>query len=167
MPRGFKLPSETIKFDGRQEPKTWLEDHRESVKMHKGSTVTAMQCLQLQLVGNARLWLQKQPRGSIRSWEELVDKFVKNFRATSKRPASIDELRACNQRSNESVRSFLHRWTSIKHATEDISDERAIDAFCGSVRRRELKEELGRKQPKTIDHLMDIVNQWADGEDSL
>ena len=47
MPRGFKLPSDTIKFDGRQELKTWLEDHRESVKMHKGSTVTAMQCLQL------------------------------------------------------------------------------------------------------------------------
>ena len=55
----------------------------------------------------------------------------------------------------------------IKRATEDVSDERAIDAFRGSVRRRELKEELGRKQPKTIDHLMDIVNQWADGEDAL
>ena len=65
------------------------------------------------------------------------------------------------------MRSFLHRWTTIEHATEDVSDERAIDAFRGSVRRRELKEELGRKQPKTIDHLMDIVNQWADGEDAL
>ena len=65
------------------------------------------------------------------------------------------------------MRSFLHRWTTIKHATEDVPDERAIDAFRGSVRRRELKEELGRKQPKTIDHLIDIVNQWADGEDAL
>ena len=46
----------------------------------------------------------------------------------------------------------------IKHATEDVSDERAIDAFRGSVQRWELKEELGRTQPKTIDHLMDIIN---------
>ena len=65
------------------------------------------------------------------------------------------------------MRSFVHRWTTIKHATEDVSDERAIDAFRGSVRRRELKEELGRKKPKTIDHLMDIVNQWADALDGV
>ena len=65
------------------------------------------------------------------------------------------------------MRSFLHRWTTIKHATKDVSDERAIDAFHGSVRRRELKEELGCTQPKTINHLMDIVNRWVDGEDAL
>ena len=31
----------------------------------------------------------------------------------------------------------------------------------------ELREELGRSKPQTIDHLMEIANRWADGEDSV
>jgi hypothetical protein len=30
-----------------------------------------------------------------------------------------------------------------------------------------LKEELGRCKPKTVDHLMSLANEWADGEDSI
>ena len=48
-----------------------------------------------------------------------------------------------------------------------FSEERAIDAFTNEVRRRELKEELGRKRPKTIVRLMEIANSWADGEDAV
>ena len=31
----------------------------------------------------------------------------------------------------------------------------------------DFNEELGRVKPKTLDHLMDITNRWADGEDSV
>ena len=48
-----------------------------------------------------------------------------------------------------------------------ISEERAIDTFKDGVKRQDFKEELGRVKPKTLDHLMDIANRWADGEDSL
>jgi hypothetical protein len=33
--------------------------------------------------------------------------------------------------------------------------------------RRDFKEELGRCKPKTVDHLMSLANEWADGEDSI
>jgi hypothetical protein len=45
--------------------------------------------------------------------------------------------------------------------------ERAIDAFWDGLFRRDFKEELGRCKPKTIDHLMSLANEWADGEDSI
>jgi hypothetical protein len=50
---------------------------------------------------------------------------------------------------------------------ENISPERAIDAFRDGLFRRDFKEELGRCKPKTIDHLMSLANEWADGEDSI
>jgi hypothetical protein len=50
---------------------------------------------------------------------------------------------------------------------ENISPERAIDAFRDGLIRRDFKEELGRCKPKTIDHLMSLANEWADGEDSI
>src|SRR5215216_818405 len=46
-------------------------------------------------------------------------------------------------------------------------EERAIDALNGDVIHRELREELGHIKPKTINHLMDITNHWADGEDAV
>ena len=126
-----------------------------------------MQCLQLQLKGSARAWLKSLPAESIGTWDDLVHSFVRNFQATYKRQASFEEVRACAQRSNKSIRSYIQRWTILKNAAEDISEERAIDAFIGGLRRQEFKEELGRVKPKTIGHLMDIANRWADGEDSL
>ena len=107
MPRNFKLPSDTPKFDGTQDPKAWLSDHLSSVKLHGGNKETAMQCLHLQLTGAARIWLSILSSGSIRSWEELAYSFVRNFKGTSKRPASIEELRACTQRTGESIRPYI------------------------------------------------------------
>jgi hypothetical protein len=49
---------------------------------------------------------------------------------------------------------------------ENISPERATDAFRDGLFRRDFKEELGRCKPRTIDHLMSLANEWANGEDS-
>jgi hypothetical protein len=48
-----------------------------------------------------------------------------------------------------------------------MSPKRAIDAFRDGLMRQDFMEELGRCKPKTIDHLMSLANEWADGEDSL
>jgi hypothetical protein len=45
--------------------------------------------------------------------------------------------------------------------------ERAIDAFRDGLIQRDFKEELECCKPKTIDHLMSLANEWADGEDSI
>lgn len=167
MPKDFKLPSDTPKYDGLQEPKTWLDNYLMPVRCQGGSKTTAMQSLQLQLKHFACAWLKGLPDGSVDSWSNLVHSFVRNFLATYKRPASIEELRACAQSSSKSIRSYIQRWTILRNTAEDISEEKAIDPFNTGLRRRDLKEELGFVKPKTIAQLMDIANRWADGEDSL
>src|SRR3954466_5212966 len=112
MPKNFKLPSNTPKFDDTQDPKAWLSDHLSSVKLHNGNKNTALQCLQLQLTGAAWIWLSSLSSGSIRSWEELAYSFIRNFKGTSKRPTLIEELRACSctQRTGESIHLYILRW---------------------------------------------------------
>ena len=107
------------------------------------------------------------PAESIRTWSELYTKFTKTFSATYKRPANIEELRACVQKKGESIRSYISRWTNIRNAAEGVSKERAINAFIAGVSRGDLKEELGRLGPATTTHLMEIANKWAKGEDSV
>ena len=63
MPRKFKLGAEIKKFDGTQNPKTWLKDYLLAVKCQKGTKKTAMQYLNLALEGSARTWLENRPYG--------------------------------------------------------------------------------------------------------
>ena len=42
---------ETPKYEGTQEPEAWLDDYLIAVKFQKGTQTTAMQYIQLQMVG--------------------------------------------------------------------------------------------------------------------
>jgi hypothetical protein len=126
----------------------------------------AMQSLQLHLTGAARSWLNTLPNDSIGSWGELESQFTRNFRSTDKRPTSLEEIKSCVQRKDETLRSYIQQWSVIKNSTEDVSDERAIDAFSAGLRRSDLVEEVGRTKPRAVSELMQVANRFADGEDT-
>jgi hypothetical protein len=166
VPKGFKLLHDQQKYDGSQEPALWLSDYLQAVQILGGMRATAMQSLQLHLTGVARSWLSTLPNDSIGSWGELESQFTRNFRSTYKRPASIEEVKACVQRKGETLRSYIQRWSIIRNSAQDVSDERAVDAFSAGLRRSDLVEELGRTKPRTISKLMEVANRFADGEDA-
>jgi hypothetical protein len=105
--KGFKLPHDQQKYDGSQEPQSWLSDYLQAVRILGGSKETAMQSLQLHLTGAAQSWLSKLERETIGSWEELTKQFTSNFKSTYKWPASIEEVKACVQQCNETLRSYI------------------------------------------------------------
>lgn len=109
VPSGFQLPDGYKKFDGLQDPKDWIIDFLETVKLPGGSRATAMQSVQVHLSGAARSWIKKQPAGSIDSWETFEEMFIKNFHSTCKKPASIEKLRACKQKYGEPMRTYIQR----------------------------------------------------------
>jgi hypothetical protein len=166
VPKGFKLPHDQEKYDGSQEPTLWLSDYLQAVQILGGTRATAMQSLQLHLTGAARSWLNTLPNYSIGSWGELESQFARNFRSTYKRPASLEEVKSCIQGRGETLRSYVQCWSVIKNSAEDVSDERAIDAFSAGLRRSDLVEEIGRIKPRTFSELMEIANRFADGEDA-
>jgi hypothetical protein len=165
--KGIKLSDGVVKFNGQQDPRVWLDDFMTVVTMAGGSRDNALQLLSLHLKDNARAWLNNLALDNIRSWEEFWQAFIANFRGTSRRPMSFEELRLCIQRTGENLRSYISRWISLRNTAENISPERAIDTFRDGLIRHDFKEELGRCKPKTVDHLMSLVNEWADGEDSI
>jgi hypothetical protein len=129
LPKGIKLSDGVVKFNGQQDPRIWLDDFVTAVKISGGSRDNALELLSLHLKDNARAWLNNLAPNSIRSWEEFQQAFIANFRGTSRRPTSFEELRLCVQRTGEKLRSYISRWISLHNTTENISPERAIDAF--------------------------------------
>jgi hypothetical protein len=166
VPKGFKFPHDQQKYDGSQEPTLWLSDYLQAVQILGGTRATAMQSLQLHLTGAARSWLNTLSNDSIGSWGELESQFARNFRSTYKRPASLEEIKSCVQKKDETLRSYIQCWSVIKNSAEDVSDERAIDAFSAGLRRSDLVEEIGRTKPMTVSKLMEVANRFADGENA-
>jgi hypothetical protein len=166
VPKGFKLLHGQQKYDGSQEPKSWLSYYLQDVKILGGSKAIAMQSLQLHLTGAARSWLSKLPKESIGSWNELEKQFTRYFRSTYTRPTSIEEFKACMQKSDESLRAYIQHWSIIKKSAEDVSEEQAIDAFVLSLPRLDFVEEMDRTKLRTISELMDIANKFVDREDT-
>jgi hypothetical protein len=41
------------------------------------------------------------------------------------------------------MQAYIQRWNIIKNSAENVSDERAIDAFGNGLRRKDFIEELG------------------------
>jgi hypothetical protein len=70
------------------------------------------------------------------------------------------------QKKDETLYSYIQRWSVIKNLAEDISNKRAIDAFLAGLRRSDLVQEIGRTKPKTVSELMEVANRFADGEDT-
>jgi hypothetical protein len=64
------------------------------------------------------------------------------------------------QRKDETLCSYIQRWSIIKNSAEDVSDERAVEAFSVGLRRSDLVEELGRTKPKTVSELMEVAHRW-------
>jgi hypothetical protein len=70
------------------------------------------------------------------------------------------------QRKGETLHCYIQRWSVIKNSAEDVSDERAIDAFSVVLHRSDLVEEIGRTRPTIVGELMEEANRFADGEDA-
>jgi hypothetical protein len=95
LPKGIKLSDSVVKFNGQQDPQIWLDDFMTAVTIGDGSRDNALQLLSLHLKDNARAWLNNLALDNIRSWEEFRQAFIANFRGTSRRPMSFEELRLC------------------------------------------------------------------------
>jgi hypothetical protein len=79
---------------------------------------------------------------------------------------SLEEVKSCIQRKDETLCSYIQWWSIIKNSAEDVSDERAVDAFLAGLRHSDLVEELGRTKPRTVYELMEVANKFANGEDA-
>jgi hypothetical protein len=125
VPKGFKLPHDQQKYNGSQEPTLWLSDYLQAVQILGGTRATTMQSLQLHLTGASRSWLNTLHNDSIGSWGELESQFARNFRSTYKLPVSLEKIKSCVQKKDETLCSYIQRWSVIKNSAEDVSDERA------------------------------------------
>ena len=168
IPPRFRQPATVAKYSGESDPRVWLNDYRLACQLG-GATDDAMiiRNLPLHLADSARTWLEHLPPLQIHSWDDLVRIFVGNFQGTYARPGNSWDLRGCRQKTGESLRDFIRRFSKRCTELPSVGESEVIHAFLEGTSCRDLVRELGRKPPNSLNELFDVATNFASGEEAV
>ena len=95
FPDKFKLPQDVEKYDGRENPVTWLENYKITMSIQDVSSSILTHYMQLMMKNSACTWLFGFPAQSIHSWRDMKRVFIKNIEATYKHPENLADFKRC------------------------------------------------------------------------
>jgi hypothetical protein len=157
-----------VKYNGETNPELWLADFRLACQLGGAREDKAIiRQLPLFLSDTARRWLEELPPNQIYDWADLVRVFEGNFKGTYVQPGNSWDLRNCKQSAIESLRDFARHFSKLRTELPHIPDHDVILAFVSGTSCKELVRELGRNRPKTINELMDVVTDYAAGDEAV
>ncbi|KAI4997269.1 hypothetical protein ZWY2020_052611 [Hordeum vulgare] len=120
------------------------------------------------LAGSARTWLNNLPAGSVNSWVDFEEAFVRNFTGTYKRPGRPRELAICVQWPNEPLRDYVTRWTELRNSCEGVHEVHAIRYFIDGCRDGTLlKHKLMCSEPTSLAVLMAKADKYATSDSAM
>jgi hypothetical protein len=93
--------------------------------------------------------------------------FEGNFKGTYMCPGNSWDLRSYKQKSGESLRDYIQRFSKQRTKLPNITDSDIIMAFLSGTTCKELVRELGHSTPITANGLMDIITNFAVGKKAV
>nr|ABA98419.2 retrotransposon protein, putative, Ty3-gypsy subclass [Oryza sativa Japonica Group] len=98
---------------------------------------------------------------------ELRDHFIANFQGTFERTGTQFDLYNIIQKSGESLRDYIRRFSEQRNKISDITDDVIIAAFTKGIRHEDLVGKFGRKPPKTVKQIFEKANEYAKAKDAI
>jgi hypothetical protein len=75
------------------------------------------------------------------------------------------DLAMVKQEQGETLCKYMRRFFDKRATVVDVTDKEVIDLFQDGLYHRRTFENFGRRRPKSIPHLKDMITSWADEED--
>jgi hypothetical protein len=75
------------------------------------------------------------------------------------------DLAMVKQEQGETLRKYMRRFFDKRATVVDVTDKEVIDLIQDGLYHRRTFEDFGRRRPKSIPHLKDMITSWADEED--
>jgi hypothetical protein len=93
--------------------------------------------------------------------------FEGNFKGTYRCPGNSWDLQSYKQKPGESLWDYIWRFSRQRTELPNIIVSNVIMAFLSGTTCKELVQELGRNTPLTTNELMDIITNFAAGEEAV
>ncbi|GJT24565.1 reverse transcriptase domain-containing protein [Tanacetum coccineum] len=111
-----------------------------------------------------KVWLDKLPKESIDSYEDLRAAFRENYRQQTKHIKDPVEIHHIKQRDGESTEDFMERYKEEVLDVEGAPECMKISGFMHGITHPELIKRLYEKIPRSMDKMYRVTTSFLQGE---
>jgi hypothetical protein len=127
-PPNFKV-SNVDKYEPKQDPRGWLVVYTTAARA-AGATKDVMTAyLPIVLRQDALQWLRHLPRHCIDDWSDFSRRFIANFQSLFDKPAQPWDLKSIKRRGDETLRSYLKRFQTMRNRIPEVVEAAVIEDF--------------------------------------
>jgi hypothetical protein len=116
---------------------------------------------------DALQWLRHLPRHCIDDWSDFSRCFIANFQSLSDKPARPWDLKSIRRRGEETLRSYLNRFQTMRNRISEVTEAAVIEDFYRGSNDSAFVRAILQKAPITSEQLFreaDLyitADEWA------
>jgi hypothetical protein len=156
LPDKFK-PLWITKYDAKHDPIQWLRCYALSIENAGGNNDTKCLYFPFCLDQAPLTWFESLDKHSIDKWDQLKEQFTSNFAGAMGRSVTRMDLAMIKQEKGETLRKYMRRFFDKRAIVVDVTDKEVINLFQDGLYHRRTFEDFGRRCPKSIPHLKDMI----------
>ncbi|GMN74203.1 hypothetical protein TIFTF001_055399 [Ficus carica] len=166
FPADFKMIP-IKQYDGKENPAGHMHGYCTWMRI-RGATQAQM-CLafSLTLTGPALQWFQQLELGSIGSFRELKQQFLGRFVMAKTRKKDKLYLYSLKQGTEESLKSYIERFSQEMNYVEGYTDSDAVAAIREGLLEGSMLKSIVHKQPKTFAELITRAQKFISAEEYM
>jgi hypothetical protein len=98
-------------------------------------------------------WLRHLPRHCIDDWSDFSRRFIANFQSLSDKPAQPWDLKSIRRRGDETLRSYLNRFETMRNRIPEVAEAAVIEDFYRGSNDSAFVRAILQKAPTTSEQL--------------
>ncbi|KAK1380927.1 hypothetical protein POM88_027671 [Heracleum sosnowskyi] len=122
LPRSYRGVGD-LKFDGTMDPVEFLSRFNTEMEVYQIKDCTKCRLLAATLRDSAHQWFKRLPSNSIKSWRQMGEMFVTQFRASVTFAPPTNTLANIKQRDNETLNEYFKRFNAEVPRVKKTTDE--------------------------------------------
>src|SRR3954462_5514753 len=133
IPQKFKTPA-FAKYDGISCPKMHLRSYVRKIQPHTADKRLWIHFFQESLSGTQLEWYYKLESASIRTWEDLVVAFYKQYQYNSDLAPTHMQLQSMSMGPEESFKEYAQKWRDLAGRVKpSLADRELVDMFMSTL----------------------------------
>ncbi|KAL2244073.1 UNVERIFIED_CONTAM: hypothetical protein Sindi_0525300 [Sesamum indicum] len=161
---GFRVP-DLRRYDGMRDPQEHVPAFEMVMNLYGQSALIIAKLFATTLTGKAQEWFTNLPRGSIESYEQLVQKFNFHFASKKKEKRSATHLFNIRQREDETMKNFMGRFNNETLEVQELRIDMLVSLLIHGLRNGSFASALARDPPFDVEQLMALAQKYIDEEE--
>ena len=154
-------------YNRKADPTVHLTKYIRHMEVLGASDEVMARCFPLYLTDIAAMWFRQLENGSIGTWTELIERFMRQFRVHIVRPKNVMTLTSMKQWKGESLRDFLTRFNAAVASVDRPDPSMVLMAAVSEIAdNSDFKISLERDPPRDLGEFYHEAERFLRQEDA-